>query len=67
VHSNEIADRAARWRGEVGFLDYRIERWGKAEGEGRAEIYEDKSRYIFGAIVNQKVKSLARMKTDESG
>jgi hypothetical protein len=42
-------------RGEVGFLAYRIERSGKVAEEGRAEIYEDAARYIFGAVVNQQM------------
>jgi hypothetical protein len=59
VHSNRKADRAAGWRGEVGFLDYRIERWDKAAGEGRAESYEDKTRYIFGSVVNEQMAGTA--------
>jgi len=34
----------------VGFLAYRIERWIKPAGEGRAEIHEDKSRYILAPL-----------------
>jgi hypothetical protein len=63
VHSHEKADRAGTFgrvgAARVGFLGYRIERWVMSAGEWLAKVYEDKNRYIFGAIVTRKIAGIA--------